>query len=388
MVEPLRVLMVCPQFRPLIGGYEQAAERLGLELSRRGLEVTVVTERRDPSWPAREMLDRMPIRRLYSSNRRRMQTLSGILSLSLYLFFEGWRFDVIHVHQYGWPSSLAILFGMLARRPVVLKLTSTGPQGIRATLGRLPGRTLHLGLHRHLSACIATSRRASEEMVGIGLDASRVHLIPNGLDTEAFAPPSVESRAQARLKLQLDDSPLVLTVCQMRPEKCLPLLLDAWVRVRRRIPEARLAIVGDGNEMSKLREQAERLNLDSSLLLPGRSSDPRPWYQAADLYVLSSVNEGLSNSLMEALSSGLPVVSTRVSGSEDIVEAADTGLLVPVNDEAAMGEAIFELLDDPERAKACGIRASEYATSHFRLESVAEKVAKLYSDLQAGRFGR
>ncbi|MCS5635821.1 MAG: glycosyltransferase family 4 protein, partial [Myxococcota bacterium] len=306
MGDALRVLMVCPQFRPLIGGYEQAAERLGIELVGRGHRVTVVTERRDPAWPPSENFQGLEIRRLASWQRPRLQTLSGILFLAIYLLSHARRFDVIHVHQYGWPSTLAILLGRMLGRPVVLKLTNTGPQGIRALLDLLPGTAFHARQHRRLSACIATSGRARQEIMELGLAADRVHLIPNGLDTGAFVPASGPARSDARRALGLGDEPLALTVCRMRPEKNLPLLLEAWQRVQPRLPAARLAIVGDGAGMAELKALAERLGLGPGVLLPGASSDPRTWYAAADLYLLSSTNEGLSNSLMEALSCGLP----------------------------------------------------------------------------------
>jgi glycosyltransferase involved in cell wall biosynthesis len=387
MADPLHVLMVCPQFRPLVGGYEQAAERLGVELIARGHRVTVVTERRDPAWPPSENFQGLEIRRLASWNRPRLQTLSGILFLAIYLLSHARRFDVIHVHQYGWPSTLTILLGRMLGRPVVLKLTNTGPQGIRALLGLLPGTAFHARQHRRLSACIATSERAREEIMELGLAADRVHLIPNGLDTGAFAPVSERARSDARRELGLGDEPLALTVCRMRPEKNLPLLLEAWQRVQTRLPAARLAIVGDGPGMADLKARAEHLGLGAGLLLPGASSDPRPWYAAADLYLLSSTNEGLSNSLMEALSSGLPMVSTRVSGSEDVVAAADVGLLVPLDDAQALAEAAAEMLGAPERARACGMRARAYAEAHFSLVSVADQIEALYGSLVRARPG-
>ncbi|MDE0887228.1 MAG: glycosyltransferase family 4 protein [Myxococcota bacterium] len=386
MAEPLHVLMISPQFRPMMGGYEQAAERLSLELCSRGHRVTVVSERRDPAWPREENLAGVRIRRLLSLARPGLHTLSGICSLLLYLLLRGRRFDVFHVHQYGWASTLAILLGRVLGRPVILKLTNTGDQGIRASLDRLPLAGLHRAIHRHLSGCIATSTRARDEIVDLGLPASRIRLIPNGLDTQTFQPASATTREHARRELGIPaDARLAITVCRMRPEKGLPGLLDAWARVHGRVPNARLAIVGDGvddgAQMANLQNRAARLELGASLALPGASLDPRPWYAAADLYVLSSINEGLSNSLMEALSCGLPVVSTRVSGSEDILEASDVGLLVPVGDAEALAKALTEVLGDSGDRRARGERASAYAEAHFSLVSVADEVEAFYSDV-------
>ena len=384
MGDALRVLMVCPQFRPMMGGYERAAERLGIELTRRGHQVTVVTERRERAWPRTENIQGLEVRRLTCWNRRRLQTVSGILFLARYLLSHARQFDLIHVHQYGWPSTVAIVLGRMLGRPVVLKLTNTGPQGIRAVLDLLPGTAFHVRQHRRLSACIATSARAREEIVELGLDAARVHLIPNGLDIRAFEPVSAKARSEARRELGLGDGPLAITVCRMRPEKNLSLLLEAWQRVQSRLPAARLAIVGDGDGMAGLKSLAKNLDLGPGLLLPGASSDPRAWYAAADLYLLSSTNEGLSNSLMEALSCGLPMVSTRVSGSEDVVAAADIGLLVPLDDAPALADAATEMLGAPERLEACGVRARAYAEAHFSMSSVADRVEGLYASLAGG----
>jgi len=384
MGDAFRVLMVCPQFRPVVGGYEQAAERLGIALIDRGHRVTVVTERRNRAWPVRETFLGLEIRRLTSWNVARLQTLSGILFLAVYLLLNGRRFDVLHVHQYGWVSTLVILVGRMLGRPVVLKLTNTGPHGIRALLARLHYSAFHVRQHRRLSACIATSNRARTEIIDLGLDASRVHLIPNGLDTEFFVPASPQARSDARRELGLGEGLLALTVCRIRPEKNLPLLVEAWKRVEARLPGVRLAIVGDGDGMVGLKALVERLGIGPSVLLPGASSDPRVWYAAADLYLLSSISEGLSNSLMEALSCGLPMVSTRVSGSEDVVEAADVGLLVPLDDALALADAAAEMLEAPDRLEACGERARAYAEAHFSVTSVADKVEGLYASLTGG----
>jgi len=382
---PLRILMVCPQFRPMLGGYEQAAERLSHELAHRGHHVTVVTERRMRSWPMREQIGRLDVRRIWCSTRRGMHSASSILSFTRFLAFRGRSFDVFHVHQYGWYSSIALALGLVLRRPVALKLTNTGFQGIGPVLSSMPLAGLHVGLHRRLSACIVTSERARAEALALGIPAGRVHVIPNGLDTARFRPPTREEREAARQQLDLGPELLAITVCRISPEKDLFLMLDAWRKLQEssvRLGPATLAIVGGGPLFDAVKQYAVRSGLDASIRMPGDAADPLPWYHAADLYLLSSRSEGLSNSLMEALACGLAFVSTQVSGSEDILAETDAGEGVPVGDVDAFSSALSRLAQDPERRASCAGRGRAHAERHYSLQSVSTAVEALYYRLR------
>src|SRR5689334_1532763 len=126
--------MICPQFRPLVGGYELAAERLSGALAGAGLDVLVVAERRDRAWRRAELMDGFEVRRLPCSYRRHLHLISSLFSFACFLLHHGREFDVWHAHQYGFHAALAVGLGKVLRRPVVMKLTSSGPMGIEATL--------------------------------------------------------------------------------------------------------------------------------------------------------------------------------------------------------------------------------------------------------------
>jgi glycosyltransferase involved in cell wall biosynthesis len=113
----------------------------------------------------------------------------------------------------------------------------------------------------------------------------------------------------------------------------------------------------------------------------GEQSDVMSWYQVADVFVLSSHYEGLSNSLLEAMSCGLPVASTRVSGSEDIFADVDVGEIVVPGDAQAMALSLSRLLADPARRTECGIRARTYAKEKYSISSVAKNTSALYERL-------
>ena len=383
---PLRVLMICPQFRPLVGGYERAAERLSAELARQGHEVCVITERREPSWPALEESDGYLIRRLWCLYRPHLHVLTSLLSFAGFLLLRGRRYQVFHIHQYGLHAALAALIAKLLRRPAVLKTTNTGEMGIAsAAAGSPPGVSPFVQrLLRAMDAYVALTARTLAELRTYGIPDRRVRVIPNGVDTQHFAPQAPRDSAappsEPGLNVRLD----ALYVGRIAAPKNPLGLLDAWKLVCAEFPSAHLTFVGRGPQSAELTRRVEALGLESSVTLAGEQTDVLPWYQAADILVLPSHREGLSNSLLEAMCCGLAIVSTRVSGSEDIFAAGDVGELVEVNDMPALAAGLLKLLRDPARRAACGQTARRIAEESFSLRAVAERTASMYRELIVG----
>jgi glycosyltransferase involved in cell wall biosynthesis len=378
-----RILMISPQFRPLVGGYELAAERLSGALVEAGLNVVVVAERRDRAWPAAERVDGYDIRRLSCCYRRRLHTVTSLLSYAGFLLSDGRDFDVWHVHQYGVHAALAVALGKILRRPVVLKLTSSGPMGIATTLGsNNVGRVLGY-FHRRVSACLSLTEETRAEAMGFGIPAERIHLMPNGVDGRRFHPASPDERASARRALGLECERVVLCVGRLSAEKNSIGLLDAWAAVDAKARQGTLLVlVGDGPDRVRVQSRAHAPDLRNQVVLAGHQSDVAAWYRAADLYVLSSHNEGLSNSMVEALASGLPVASTRVSGSSVLVESAAAGIVVDRNDVDSLARVIEELLADESKRTRLGRNARRVFETRFSLETVARKMILLYQALQ------
>jgi glycosyltransferase involved in cell wall biosynthesis len=372
--------MVCPQFRPMIGGYERAAERLAMALADRAHDVTVVAERREASWAPREQLGRVALRRLRVVNRPGLHVLTGVVALAAHLLAYGRRFDVIHVHQYGWAAAVSITIGHLLRRPVVLKLTGTDESGISNALRRGRVAVLLAGIHRRVDACLAPSERAAQEADEFGIPCERIHRIANGVDTNQARPLAAEARAALRRKLGIGGEVVALYVGRLSNEKNPVGLLEAWQQLGP--PDgAVLVVAGDGPAREAVGARAAACG--SSVRLLGFVTEPLEWYQLADLFVLPSIREGLSNSFLEALACGLPVVSTPVSGSEDIFASAEVGVLVERADVPSLARGIALLLGDPARRARCAEAARRIAVDRFSLDHVVEKVEALYRVLAA-----
>jgi glycosyltransferase involved in cell wall biosynthesis len=176
---------------------------------------------------------------------------------------------------------------------------------------------------------------------------------------------------------------LVLYVGRLSAEKNPLGLLDAWAAVGTKVREgALLAVVGDGPEFDRLRLKAQATNLAGSVHLAGARSDVATWYRAADFYVICSSNEGLSNTMIEALASGLPVISTRVSGSSILVESPPAGLVVNVGDPVSLADAMGRLLTDPSMRTRLGKNARLAFEGRFSLETLSKQMISVYEELR------
>ncbi|MDB4948258.1 MAG: hypothetical protein JWM27_907, partial [Gemmatimonadetes bacterium] len=232
-------------------------------------------------------------------------------------------------------------------------------------------------LHRGVDACVAPSAAAVAEAVAFGIPAERVHLVPNGVDVDAFSPVDSAEKAALRARLGLGAGPVVLYLGRLSAEKDPVNLLDAWSAVAGAHPDAELVYVGEGPDEARLRARVEELRAPR-VRLAGGSAEPAAWYRAADLFALPSRHEGLSNSLLEAAACGLPVVSTRVSGAVDLFARADLGELVPPRDPAALAGALERMLADPGRRAACGAAARNLIVRELAVDRVAAAVERVY----------
>ena len=224
----------------------------------------------------------------------------------------------------------------LARRPVVSTRRNLGwwhtPREV-AVLRVLDRMTARFVAN---SEAVAERTRAVER-----LDPRRIEVIPNAVDTGRFRPPEPGEREAARRALGLDgNAPVVGCVGNLRPVKDHRGLLAAWERVRARLPEARLILVGSGPEEGALRELAAPFG--ESVRFLGAREDVPALLRAFDLGVLPSMSEGSSNALLEYLASGLPAAATAVGGSPEILAGRGFGRLVPSGDPSALAGALIQ----------------------------------------------
>jgi teichuronic acid biosynthesis glycosyltransferase TuaC len=244
------------------------------------------------------------------------------------------RFELIDAH-FVYPEGLAAaLLGLALRVPVTVTLRGMLPLLVPFRLRR---PQLRFALRR-AARVIAVSESLKRDAVALGVPAEKVRVIENGIDPEVFRP---LDRIEARRSLGLPKyGPLLVSVGTLAPRKGFHLVMEAMVKLKRRWPTLRFAVIGgDGPEGAmgaELRQLAAKLKLETQVIVPGprRREELAVWYSAADLFVLATAHEGCPNVVLEALACGTPVVATPVGNIPELLDSPETGLVVERSVEA------------------------------------------------------
>jgi glycosyltransferase involved in cell wall biosynthesis len=353
------------------GGVGKCALDLAADQIGRGWEVTVATE------PGSELAQQAAAAGVqvvpWVATRNPTPRLPGELR-RLRAIIRSVRPDVVHLH-----TSKAGLCGRLAVRgriPTLFQPHCWSFEAVEGMLSRLVALWERLGA-RWADAIICVSEAEHAQGVAHRIRA-KYRVIPNGVDLSRFTHTDEAGRFAARERLGLEDQPLVVCVGRLSRQKGQDLLVDSWSAVRRRVPDAELALVGDGEKMDELRRQA-----DSSVRLLGHRTDVADWLAACDVVVLPSRWEGMSLGMLEAMAAGRSLVVTDVHGAREALD--DTGAIVPPEDPEALAGAITERLLDPAKRQAEGAAAAARAREKFDLRDTLKRVAELCQEVVSAR---
>jgi glycosyltransferase involved in cell wall biosynthesis len=206
----------------------------------------------------------------------------------------------------------------------------------------------------------------------IGLPASKLTVIHNGVDLPEKCP----ADARAELGLRPDDF-VIGAVGRLYPVKGIQFLVQALAQTR----VGHLVVIGDGPEKSTLELLADRLGVADRIHWAGQRPDARNLMPAFDLFVQPSLHEGMPNTILEAMATGLPVVATAVGGTPEVVAHGVTGLLVSPKSPHALSEAISVLLDDADLRRRMGKAGRERVAQHFTVGRMVRKTEELYERL-------
>ncbi len=290
------------------------------------------------------------------------------------------RPQLVHAHlEYSSMLAAAVVPTGTAA-PIVVHLDNDVYR--RPRLARLAGRLLA----PRVAGYIAVSTGVRDSAIrAYGTRVRRIAVVPPGIDVQRFDRTRIDPVMTARLRQGA--SRVVGTVGRLAGQKALHVLLDATPRLLADDAGTRVLIVGDGPLRAALERHARRLGIDDAVTFAGHQADVVPAYAAMDVFVLPSSYEGFGIVFVEAMASGVPVVGTRVVGSEEAVEDGVTGLLVPPGDAAALGSAVIRLTSDAAlRARLQAAATSKVLRDHTR-ERMAASTESFYRELTQARAG-
>ncbi len=348
----MNICFITNIFPPDIGGPATYVSHLAEELHERGHTVAVIATADDPAdtsavfpFPVYKVSRQLPVWRRYLSLIRTALQVARTA-------------DVIYVNGADLP---AIIASKLLRKPRALKVVGdfAWEYAIRHNwdVAHIDAfqterhawrveiiRNLQRFYARNAHIVITPSNYVKSLVVGWGVPDERVQVIYNAL-TEAVRVDETEESAKARLGF---DFPTVMTVARLYAWKNVDQLIDLVPQLH---PDAKLVIVGDGPEQAVLEQRARDQGVADRVVFVGRVPHAQvPLYlRAADVFVLNTQYEGLSHTLLEVRSVGVPIVTTAVGGNFEVIEHGKTGILTPLDDLAAMAAAINELLAAPEQ---------------------------------------
>jgi len=278
--------------------------------------------------------------------------------------------DLIHSHDF-YTNIFAAAAGSFAG--VAVRIASK-----RETFGmRSPRqRSIETFVFERTDAIVANSLAVREMLVDQGIESDKITVIYNSLDTTRFANANANG---IRRELHLpEDLPLITLVANLRHDvKNVPMLLRAAKKVCEKMP-AHFVIAGEGPLETKLKDQAAELGIGGNVSFIGRSMKVPELLSASFAAVLTSNAEGFSNSIIEYMAAGKPVIATRVGGTAEVVSDGETGFLVEADDSENMAERLISLLQDPPDAERIGQRGRRLVEGRFAKPQQIEALSELY----------
>jgi L-malate glycosyltransferase len=228
---------------------------------------------------------------------------------------------------------------------------------------------------------IAISQEIKKVMVKDGIAADRIFVVHSGIDLQRF-----EGAAGGHLVKEFNLKPeekVVINVAHLAGHKGQKYLVRAIPLVLAEIPQVRFFIIGQGELMPELKALAASLDLGPALTFTGFRNDVGAFYQLADLFAMSSVQEGLGTAILDALALGKPVVAANSGGIPEIIRDGETGRLVAAGDHRALAHGIIDLLTDDQQARDMARRGQEFVQTKFSIDAMVTNNIAIYNRLLA-----
>ncbi len=375
-----RVVMVARLFHPWIGGTERQAHKLALKLLEKQTPVEIVTGWWFRGTSRTEIINGVSVFRNFTfweflgiKGLRKFGGYIYILSLLLYLWRRRDDYDIIHVHGLNYHTFTAVLAGRWFKKKVISKLANSARASDIENMRQdkqLAFSKYMLPIALKCDRFIALNSTVTQELKMVGVPNQKIIPLPNGVEVDGIVPKS---------NYLLQDPIRLIYVGRLHQQKGLDTLLNAISCLS--IDSLSLQLLGDGPIKMDLMDLVEKLGISEKVSFLGESDRVNEFLEQADIFVLPSRAEGLSNALLEAMTYGLPVLVSDVPGNRDVIEHGKNGLLFSVDDFNSLAKNLRLMLNKLDLREKLGGKARETIEKHYSMGFVADQYAGLYQDL-------
>lgn len=378
---PPRVIFLINQFYPIIGGAERQAEILARKLTEKGVDITIVTGWWDRSIPKDEVIARVKVRRCFIpwikiNNTKRGGSFFSTISYFLYLLIHRNEYNLIQCFQVFNEVFIALIIGRIFGKTVVARNSSGGLTPDLDIIEDLwAGRFKKKYIINHLRHLIVTSQDSAKGFIRSGINNSIINYITNGVQ--------VYEKDEREYNNKVSK---VITVARLTRIRGIDWKgVDTLVLAMREIvsicPNIVLDVIGDGCEKEAYVRMVDKLELSDNIRFLGARKNVGTYLQRADIFVMASRTEGMSNALLEAMSYGLPCVTTAVGGNKEIIINGENGFLVEPEKPEKMAKAIIELIKDQGLRESIGKNARQTIKEKYSIDMIADRYLEFYKGI-------
>ena len=370
----LKICMLIARFYPITGGTELQAQRLSETLINSGHEVFVLTARLK-GLKKYEVLNGLPIYRTYALGRNFISSFCFCFSSFLFLIKNLKKYDIIHVHLASSHAFSAVFIKELFSKKIVLKFGGARATGdIRTSLSKPWGKLKLKIIKKYFDVFVVPSNEIHKELTVFGFPAQKIVKISNGVNTDYFKQVSETDKLNLRKNLNLPEKGLIaIYTGRIEKGKGIEFLIKQWSTIK----NVDLLILGSGSLESELKKSDTEKNIH----FLGFKDNIEDYLHASDIFILPSLGEGLSNSLLEAMSCGLAVIANKIPANEEIITNNINGIIIDILDERELTLTIDKLTKNKELLDKLGNPARKTVENYFSITRISNLYITLYKKI-------
>jgi len=375
----IKVVIASKHFYPLLTGTESQFLTFAQSLQKKGIDTQVITSRFNKSLAKKDIINYIPVTRLFSFGKGFLYDLSCAISFFIWLIMKRRNYDIIHITTASSVSFASIIAAKFLKKKSILTVSS--PDIELAKIKQSFFSPILFYILKHADRYIALSEELIVEFKRHGFDDCKICYIPNGVNIDKFRPLLQSEKDHLKSLLKLPNKKIITFVGQLKYRKGIDVLLKSWKQIAIHRDDIYLLIIGAGIEFDRFLNLSKEIGIEKSIFFTGELKNVEQYFQISDIFVFPSRKEGCPNVLLEAMSTGLPIVATPIGGIVDIIRHMENGILIKEISVDSLTDGINFLVNNQAFAQKLGKQAREYIKNHFSIGHIANKYIELYGNL-------